>query len=94
MIQALYDRPSLDLNGTWKYKLDQNDVGKRQSYYLESNKFDAWRDIAVPHNWYLVDDHLELVKAIEQRNKSVVTCLNQRHIQLMKDTQVLMQQMD
>jgi beta-mannosidase len=44
------------LNGTWKYKLDQNDVGKRQSYYLESNKFDAWRDIAVPHNWYLVDE--------------------------------------
>jgi len=40
------------------------------------------------------NDHLELVKAIEQRNKSVVTCLNQRHIQLMKDTQVLMQQMD
>ena len=40
------------------------------------------------------NDHLDLVKAIEQRNKSVVSCLNQRHIQLMKDTQVLMQHID
>ena len=40
------------------------------------------------------NDHLELVKAIERRDKSMVTCLNQRHIQLMKDTQVLMQQVD
>ena len=56
MFYELYDRPRLDLNGTWKYKLDQNDVGKRQSYYLESQNFSAWRDIAVPHNWYLVDE--------------------------------------
>jgi len=40
------------------------------------------------------NDHLEIVKAIEHRDKAMVTCLNQRHIQLMKDTQVLMQQGD
>lgn len=38
------------------------------------------------------NDHLELVKAIEARDKAMVTCLNQRHIQLMRSTQVLMQQ--
>jgi len=56
MFCDLYDRPQLILDGVWKYKLDQNDIGKRQSYYLESHDHSAWRDITVPHNWYLTDE--------------------------------------
>ena len=56
MIHEIYERSTLDLNGTWKYKIDQNDIGVRQSYYLPTNNFDSWRDITVPHNWYLVDE--------------------------------------
>ncbi len=56
MYCELYDRPRLVLDGVWKYRLDQNDVGKRQSYYLESQDRSAWRDIKVPHNWYLTEE--------------------------------------
>jgi len=53
MIHEIYDRSTVDLNGIWKYKIDQNDVGARQSWYLESTNYDAWDEIKVPHNWYL-----------------------------------------
>lgn len=56
MIHEVYDRPVLNLNGTWKYKLDQNDIGVRQSYYLTTQSYNNWRDIKVPHNWYLVEE--------------------------------------
>ena len=56
MIHEIYERSFVDLNGTWKYKIDQNDVGVRQSYYLTNHNYDSWRDIKVPHNWYLVEE--------------------------------------
>ncbi|MCL2863903.1 MAG: hypothetical protein FWE25_00025 [Lachnospiraceae bacterium] len=56
MIREIYDRPTLDLNGTWKYKLDQNNIGVRQSYYLPSTSYETWKEIQVPHNWYLVEE--------------------------------------
>ena len=56
MIHEIYERSCVDLNGTWKYKIDQNDIGVRQSYYLTNTKYDTWKDIKVPHNWYLEEE--------------------------------------
>ena len=56
MIHEIYSKATIDLNGVWKYKIDQNDVGKRQSYYLPTTKYENWRDVNVPHNWYLEEE--------------------------------------
>jgi len=56
MIHNIYDRSVIDLNGIWRYKLDQNDVGVRQSYYLTNQDFNTWRTIKIPHNWYLEEE--------------------------------------
>ena len=56
MFQALYNRKTESLNGVWKYRIDQNDVGVRQSYYLSNGEEDVWKKIKVPHNWYLTEE--------------------------------------
>ena len=56
MFQSIYNREFFDLNGEWQFRIDQNDVGKRQSWYLEKADSKAWREIRVPHNWYLTEE--------------------------------------
>ncbi len=56
MYHAIFDREEIDLNGTWRYRLDQNDTGRRNSWYLEENGERGWRDISVPGNWYLNEE--------------------------------------
>lgn len=56
MFRGIYNRRTENLNGIWKYRIDQNDVGKRQSWYLEKDNSPAWREIKVPHNWYLTEE--------------------------------------
>ncbi|MBP3218750.1 MAG: hypothetical protein J6M46_10285 [Lachnospiraceae bacterium] len=56
MYHAIFDRNETSLNGIWKYRLDQNDVGRRQSWYLCDGTEAVWRDIAVPGNWYLNEE--------------------------------------
>ena len=56
MFQALYNRKTESLNGVWKYRIDQNDVGVRQSYYLSNGEEDIWKEVKVPHNWYLTEE--------------------------------------
>ena len=56
MFHAIFDRKEISLNGTWKYRIDQNDVGRRQSWYLLQGTEGFWRDIAVPGNWYLNEE--------------------------------------
>ena len=34
MFQGIFDRKTISLNGMWDYRIDQNDIGKRQSWYL------------------------------------------------------------
>ena len=54
MFRGVYNRKFEDLNGIWKYRLDQNDMGYRQSWYLEKEaSAPGWKKIKVPHNWYL-----------------------------------------
>ena len=56
MIHPIYERQCLSLNGVWRYKLDQNDIGKRQSYYLLDKETDSWKEMKIPGNWYLEED--------------------------------------
>ncbi|HIU77610.1 MAG TPA: hypothetical protein IAC62_17110 [Candidatus Pelethocola excrementipullorum] len=56
MFQGIYNRKTEDLNGTWKYRIDQNDVGSRQSWYLDQGEGNPWKDMKVPHNWYLTEE--------------------------------------
>lgn len=57
MFQGVYNRKFEDLNGIWKYRLDQNDMGYRQSWYLEKEaSAPGWKKIKVPHNWYLEEE--------------------------------------
>lgn len=55
MFHSAFDRERTSLNGEWEYHIDQNDTGKRQSWYLNSVNNIGWKKIRVPHNWYL--DH-------------------------------------
>ena len=36
MFHSAFDRERTSLNGEWEYHIDQNDTGKRQSWYLNS----------------------------------------------------------
>ena len=57
MFRGVYNRKFEDLNGIWKYRLDQNDMGYRQSWYLEKEaSAPGWKKIKVPHNWYLEEE--------------------------------------
>lgn len=57
MFRGVYNRKFENLNGIWKYRLDQNDVGYRQSWYLEKEvSAPGWKEIKVPHNWYLEEE--------------------------------------
>ena len=56
MYQSIYNRECMSLNGCWRYRIDQNDVGKRQSWYLNTELGRAWHPIKVPHNWYLEEE--------------------------------------
>ena len=57
MFRGVYNRKFEDLNGIWKYRLDQNDMGYRQSWYLEKEaSAPGWKEIKVPHNWYLEEE--------------------------------------
>ena len=54
------------MNGIWKYRLDQNDMGYRQSWYLEKEaSAPGWKEIKVPHNWYLEEKDKNEVLAEE-----------------------------
>lgn len=56
MFHAIFDREEISLNGTWKYRIDQNNVGRRQSWYLLQGTEEVWREIQVPGNWYLNEE--------------------------------------
>ena len=43
------------LNGTWKYKIDEEDKGKELGYYNEDFDFSGWKCMDIPTNWYLTE---------------------------------------
>jgi beta-mannosidase len=56
MIHPIYGKQCMPLDGMWRYKLDQNDIGKRQSYYLLTKEIETWREMKIPGNWYLEEE--------------------------------------
>ncbi|MDD3415608.1 MAG: glycoside hydrolase family 2 TIM barrel-domain containing protein [Lachnospiraceae bacterium] len=56
MFHGIFDRKTVSLNGLWNYRIDQNDTGRRQSWYLKENLQTGWKDITVPDNWYMIDE--------------------------------------
>lgn len=81
MYHAIFDRPSISLDGEWKYRIDQNDTGRRQSWYLCDGNEDVWRKISVPHNWYLIDEIGDYFGAIwYTRHFSVTDKLKQERL--------------
>lgn len=56
MFQGIYGRKTEDLNGSWSRRIDQNDVGRRQSWYLDFPAGGGWRETKVPQNWYLDEE--------------------------------------
>ena len=55
MYSMLPEFPKVNLNGVWKYKIDENNVGKEQGYYRQDVDFSAWKDMKIPTNWYLTE---------------------------------------
>ena len=48
-------RTTIDLGGTWKYKLDPNDEGVEQKWYVPDLDRSAWGEMDIPTNWYLTE---------------------------------------
>jgi beta-mannosidase len=48
-------RTTIDLGGTWKYKLDPNDEGVEQQWYVPDLDRSAWGEMDIPTNWYLTE---------------------------------------
>lgn len=46
---------SYNLGGVWKYKLDEIDQGKRQSWYSMDTDYTTWKDMNIPTNWHLTE---------------------------------------
>jgi len=51
----LPNTPRMDLNGIWKYSIDEMNVGREQCFFKKSSNFGEWNDINIPSNWYLTD---------------------------------------
>lgn len=55
MIRLLPKGPHINLGGSWKYKIDENDSGKAQGYYKNETNFSEWKNMTIPTNWYLTE---------------------------------------
>ncbi len=55
MFRLLPELPKVELNGTWKYKIDEKNVGKEQGYYKQNTNFSEWSNMEIPTNWYLTE---------------------------------------
>ena len=51
----LAPKDAFNLGGVWKYKLDEGDQGKRQSWYKSDVDFKSWGDMKIPNNWHLTE---------------------------------------
>jgi len=55
MVRLKPEFPSLNLNGSWKYKIDEENVGIEQGYYKTDVDFSEWENMEIPTNWYLTE---------------------------------------
>jgi beta-mannosidase len=55
MYSLLPDQNKSCLNGTWKYCVDSENKGRELKYFDPETNFSAWKDIAIPNNWYFTE---------------------------------------
>lgn len=55
MATGFPSRQTVDLSGTWLYKVDRNDEGMTQRWYATDHMRGAWKTMAIPNNWYLTE---------------------------------------
>jgi beta-mannosidase len=48
-------RSSIDLNGRWLYRLDQEDQGEAKRFYEVTADRSGWQEMELPKNWYLTE---------------------------------------
>ena len=46
---------TIDLGGTWKYKVDADEVGTEQKWYEAALDRSDWKEMKIPNNWYLTE---------------------------------------
>src|SRR5512132_2532670 len=55
MAKGTAARTTIDLGGTWKYKVDRDNVGLKQKWFAAGLDRSDWRDMTIPNNWYLTE---------------------------------------
>ena len=55
MIMLHEGRQKIDLTGTWKYKIDEQNNGEEIGFNKSDLDLSDWKDIQVPNNWYLTE---------------------------------------
>lgn len=55
MYRMLPGSDRLSLDGTWKYLVDERDDGRDGRWFSPETSFGAWKDMAIPNNWYLTE---------------------------------------
>lgn len=48
-------RISISLDGSWRFKLDRDDIGIKNRFYEPIFNFSKWDKMTIPINWYLTD---------------------------------------
>ena len=48
-------RITIDLGGTWSYKLDREGVGTAQQWFAPALDRSDWKPMKIPNNWYLTE---------------------------------------
>src|SRR4030067_1181997 len=55
MISLHQGRARENLDGVWKYKLDEGETGESLGYADRDLDASSWQDMRLPTNWYLTD---------------------------------------
>ena len=55
MAKGTAARTTIDLGGTWQYKLDRDGVGQKEKWFAAKLDRKDWRPMTIPNNWYLTE---------------------------------------
>ena len=45
--------PEINLDGTWKYHVDEDSLGEEQEYFKQKVDKSNWKEVEIPCNWYI-----------------------------------------
>src|SRR3712207_3845890 len=48
-------RVTIDLSGSWQYKVDAHNVGREQAWNSAALDRSSWSEMQIPNNWYLTE---------------------------------------